>query len=120
MKSEDRGRITHVISYIHYYTIKNMRTLRLLFTFYRSFAFFSFLITFSCLSILYTWGISTVVVLFWFKMVTEFLIFYYINNFRKEYYYYHKNLGLSKRKMWISTIILDVFVFYIDDINFKF
>lgn len=90
-----------------------MRTLRLLFTFYKSFVFTSFIITLSCLSILYTWGSDTIVVLLWFKIFTTCLIFYYIHNFKKKDYSYYKNLGLSKIKLWISTIAFDVCIFLI-------
>lgn len=90
-----------------------MRTLGLLLTFYKSFAFTSLMITLSCLSIIYVWGLNTIVILFWFKIVTIGLISYYIHNFKKKDYYYYKNLGLSRITLWISTIVFDLCVFLI-------
>jgi hypothetical protein len=90
-----------------------MRAIRLVFTFYKLYAFASLVITLSCLSIIYTWGISTFAVLFWFKIITLGLIFYYIQNFKKDKFYYYKNLGLSKKQLWIWTFAFDFILFLI-------
>lgn len=93
-----------------------MRTLKLLFTFYKSFVFTSSIITLSSLSIVYVWGVDPLVLLIWFKAFTLGLIIYYINNFKKEYYYYYKNLGLSKIKLWVLTLSFDICLFLIGNI----
>lgn len=90
-----------------------MRTLRLLFTFYSAFSFASILITLSCLSILYAWGAETFFLLFWFKIITLGLIFYFIHNYKKDTYYYFKNLGLSKKQLWVSTLAFDILFFLV-------
>ncbi len=90
-----------------------MRTTRLVFTFYKSFAFSSLMITLSCLSIIYEWGISTFIVLFWFKIITLALVFYYIHNFKKDVFFYYKNLGLTKKHLWIPALTFDMFLFLI-------
>lgn len=88
-----------------------MRTLRLLFTFYTSYAIVSLLITCCCLIISFTYGIGTFTALFWFKIVTLGLIFYFINSYKRDEYYYYKNLGLHKRILWISTLSFDILLF---------
>ena len=88
-----------------------MRTLGLIINFYKSFAFASWMITLSSLVIIYTHGIHTFTVLFWFKIFTIGLIIYFINSFKANEFYYYKNLGISKLRLWISTISLDLILF---------
>lgn len=88
-----------------------MKTIRLIFTFYKSFAFVNSMITLACLSITYTWGIDTFVMLFWFKIITLGLILYYIHNYQKNIFYYYKNLGLTKKKLCIVTLSFDFTLF---------
>ncbi len=88
-----------------------MKSLRLLITFYKLFAVTSLIITLACLSIMYAHGIITFTVLFWFKMITLGLIFLYIHRFKPDAYYYYKNLGLTKKHLWISTLTFDMFLF---------
>lgn len=90
-----------------------MKTIRLLITFYKLFAFSSFVITLSCLIIIYSWGGETFTILFWLKVITLGLKFYYIENFKKDLFYYYKNLGLTKKTLWISTLTFDICVFLI-------
>ena len=90
-----------------------MRTLRLAFTFYKSYAYVSLLITLCCLMVSYTHGIKTFTALFWFKIITLGLILFFINSYKGDEYYYYKNLGLHKRVLWISTLSFDILVFII-------
>lgn len=88
-----------------------MRTLRLILSFYRSFAFLSMILTSACILIVYTNGISTFTVLFWFKIATLGLTFYSVNNYKKRELYYYKNLGISKWMLWIPTLTFDLILF---------
>jgi len=90
-----------------------MRAIRLIFTFYKSFAFASLMITLTCISIIYTWGIDTFTALFWFKIITLGLIFYFTNSFKKDEFYYYKNFGLTKMHLWAPTLIFDFILFLI-------
>jgi len=90
-----------------------MRTLRLILSFYRSFAFASITLTFACISIVYTNGIGAFTVVFWFKMATLGLIFYFINNYKKHELYYYKNLGVSRWMLWIPTLTFDFILFIV-------
>ncbi|MCF6356352.1 MAG: hypothetical protein L3J54_00975 [Draconibacterium sp.] len=90
-----------------------MKTIRLILTFYKSFAFLSFLITFACASIVYANGIGTLTVLIWFKIATLGLFYYYINSYKRNEMYYYKNLGISKLTLWLPILIFDFLFFLI-------
>ena len=62
---------------------------------------------------IYSNGIKTFQVLFWFKIFTLGLIFYYINSYKKKELYYYKNLGISKLKLWLPILIFDFLIFLI-------
>ena len=92
-----------------------MKTIRLIWTFYKSFAFFSFSATLTCLILLYGFGPKGIYIiqpLFWFKIFTLAIIVYAINIYKKNEFYYYKNLGISKLKLWISIITFD-FLFFL-------
>jgi len=90
-----------------------MKTINLLFSFYRTYALFSLLMTICCDYILYKWGINTLNTLVWFKVLTLSLAFLHIRNYKKYEMYYYLNLGLSKRVLWISTMAFDLILFFI-------
>ena len=90
-----------------------MRTLRAIYSFYSSFAFIGFLLTAVCLSTLYTTGIAMFTLLFWLKVGTMWLIFYFTDNNKRKEYYYYDNLGISKRTLWIPALVLDFMVFMV-------
>jgi hypothetical protein len=93
-----------------------MKTIRLILTFYKSFAFTSLLITFICLGLLYGFGakgIHMIQVLIWFKIFTLVATVYSVNVYKKNEFYYYKNLGLSKLTLWISVLTTDFLIFLI-------
>ncbi len=90
-----------------------MRNLRLLFSFYKLFAFVSGIITLACLSIGYSWGIEVFAPLFWFKVITLGLIYYYVNSYNKNIFFYFKNLGLSRRRLWVFAFVFDFGLFLV-------
>ena len=90
-----------------------MRFIRLIIDFYKSFALLSFLITLSSVIIVYANGYHAFTILFWFKIITVGLIFYYINDYKRAEFYYFKNLGLTKRILWTSTIFFDMTLYII-------
>lgn len=88
-----------------------MRTIRAILSFYSSFAFVGFLLTAACLTIVFTKGIATFKLLFWFKVGTMWIIFNFTNRNKKKEYYYYDNLGISKRTLWIPALSVDFTVF---------
>ncbi len=89
-----------------------IKRIKLIRTFYQSFLLASLLITASCLSLFYNYGLPIFTILFWFKIITLGISYYFINGYKqKEYYYYH-NLGISKSLLWASMLVFD-FAFFI-------
>jgi hypothetical protein len=89
-----------------------LRTVRLLFTFYRSYILASFVISASLLKVFWMYGYSSFFAIFWLKLLTYGVIYYFINTLKGKELYYYQNLGLSKRFLWAVTISFD-FVIYI-------
>jgi hypothetical protein len=92
-----------------------MRTIRLLFTFYKLYAATSIIISLACFYSIYKYelGISSFSAFFWFKIITLGLIYYYIHSYKNNEFYYYKNLGLTKKQLWISTLIFDFIIFLV-------
>ncbi|MCF8369508.1 MAG: hypothetical protein K9G76_10735 [Bacteroidales bacterium] len=88
-----------------------MAALRIILTFYKSFAIASLLISAACGSILLSAGLKSFVAIFWFKVLTSFLVYLYINTYKSSELYYYHNLGFSKRKLWVSSLLIDFLVF---------
>lgn len=63
--------------------------------------------------ITYTNESSVISTLFWFKVLTSGLFYYYVNTYKANEYYYYKNLGLSKLQLWISSITIDFIIFFV-------
>lgn len=85
--------------------------MRLLLNFYKSFAISSCLITIVCVVLLFLHGLEPFFTIFWFKVITEFIIIYIINFTKKPEFYFYKNLGLSKTKLWSLAMGLDGILF---------
>ncbi len=49
----------------------------------------------------------------WFKITTLIIIFLYINMYKNKELYYYKNLGTSKKQLWIQSISFDFVLFII-------
>ena len=88
-----------------------MRRLRAMLSFYSSFAFAGFLLTAACLGTLYSTGIVMFTLLFWLKVGTMWITYYFTDNLKQKEYYYYDNLGISKRTLWIPALVLDFVVF---------
>lgn len=93
------------------------KTARLLFSFYRSFVFASICIDTVCLVFFFKYGLSVFKILFWFKLSTMAMIFYFFKD-KKEFYYYF-NQGLSRGLMWAVTLSFD-FIVYIVSLIFLY
>lgn len=91
------------------------KTTSIIWTFYKSFILASTAITICCLYFFYQYGFGIFATLFWFKIITLGLIFYYINSYKSKEFYYYQNLGISKTLLWITTFIFDfsLFIFLI-------
>ena len=98
-----------------------MRLVRSLFSFYLGFLPAGWSLTLICLftfHIFYpSYGWSTFIYLFWFKITTLGLTWSMMDRYKKHVYYYYFNLGLSKTLLWTVTLGLDfglyIFLFII-------
>jgi len=91
--------------------MKILKIISLVWTFYRSFIFASLLITASCIGLFWEYGLSIFAILFWFKVATLGVTYYFINSYKYREYYYFQNLGISKTLLWAATISFDLFLF---------
>jgi hypothetical protein len=97
-----------------------MRTLRAILSFYSSFAFAGFLLTAACLGTLYTTGIAMFTFLFWIKVGTMWIIYYFVDHHKRKEYYYYDNLGISKSTLWIPAMAFDFLLFIVSTIILMF
>jgi hypothetical protein len=93
--------------------MKLLKKLQLIWTFYKGFVLVSTLITACCLYLFWQNGFGIFVVLFWFKIITLGLIYYFINAYKKKEFYYYQNLGISKLLLWTTTLVFDFVLFII-------
>ena len=98
-----------------------VKTIKLIWTFYKSFLLASSVITACCVSLFWKYGFSIFFELFWFKTATLGLTFYFINGYKNKEYYYYQNLGVSRGLLWTTTLIFDfsLFIFLISQ-TFRF
>ena len=102
--------------------MRPLRTLRLIWTFYKSFYLISILLTICCLVFFREFGLGVFTTLIWFKIATLGLTFYFIHSYKDKEYYYYQNLGISKRLLWITTLSFDFALFIlliIENYQFK-
>jgi len=85
--------------------------LQLYLAFYKSIAFVNISISVGALSVVYIYGISPFLYLFWFKIFTLFVILYANNTYKSKEYFYFLNLGVSKKNLWISSALIDIVIF---------
>jgi hypothetical protein len=87
------------------------KIIRLLITFYKNFFFFNSLITLACLILFREYGSPILGVLFWLKLSTLGLTYYFIRSYKSKEFYYYQNLGVSKTLLWTFTLGLDFCLF---------
>jgi len=89
------------------------KTVKLVFTFYRSFFIATTAITACCVWVICKNGISAFSILFWFKIATLLLTCYFVKNYKVKEVYYYQNLGISKVVLWSCVIALDFALFIV-------
>jgi hypothetical protein len=88
-----------------------MKTLRLVLLFYKYFAFFSLLITGISVWLVNTNGWAAFSAVFWMKITTTGLIFWVVSGIKEKEFYYFQNLGLSRMRLWLYALGLDLGIF---------
>ena len=89
-----------------------LKTARLILTFYKSLFLATSLITIACVYLFWKYGISTFATLFWFKIATLMLVYFFIRSVKEKEFYYYQNLGVSKIILWTSVLTLDFLIFF--------
>ena len=89
------------------------KVIHLIWIFYKNFIIVSLLIQAVCLALFWKYGYSIFFGLFWFKIITSALIYYFINTYKKNEYYYYFNLGVTKFQLWTTCLIMDFALFII-------
>lgn len=90
-----------------------LKTTRLILTFYSSFCVAAIVLTAAGGALFYKYKIEMFSIVFWFKVATNALIWYCVNNFKANEFYYYQNLGISKKWLWILTLSLDFLLFFL-------
>lgn len=88
-----------------------IRYIRLTFTFYNTYSISSIVISLLSAGILRIGGMSFLVIVFWFKLISMGFIRIFINSYRKNEYFYYQNLGLSKTALWTGSFVFDFVLF---------
>ena len=88
-----------------------LKIARLIGSFYKSFSFFSLLMTACCVILFWEYHFNIFAILFWLKVATGGITFIYINGYKSNEYYYYQNLGVSKTKLWSGSLIFDFSIF---------
>lgn len=93
--------------------LKYFRKLLLLFHFYRNFLLASLLIDLCCIAVVWQYGLVTFFGLFWLKMASLALIYFFVNSYKSNEFYYYFNLGLTRLSLWVPVILFDLLFFLI-------
>jgi hypothetical protein len=94
-----------------------MKKIRLLITFYLSFALVTLLFTAAGGITLYKAGSFTAAPakllpgIIWIKVISSAIVICYINNYQQKQFFYFQNLRLSKLFLWSYTIGFDLLLF---------
>jgi hypothetical protein len=83
------------------------KQIRRIFTFYRNHFLIGIVISLLCLWVLISNGLIAFQGCFWLKLVSYGIVYYFINQLRKNEYHYYNNLGLKKSVLWVTTLSID-------------
>ena len=97
--------------YLFETTMRTLRTIRLIWTFYKGFLFASLIITACCLYYFWLYGFSVFTAIFWLKTISLATTSFFMNAYKVREFYYYQNAGISKLLLWISVICFDMAVF---------
>ena len=90
---------------------KIVKIIRSVNTFYKNFFILSFVITLICLAVIAKSQFSLFSYMFWFKLGTNGMIYYFISDYKYKEFYYFQNLGVSRTLLWTSTAVIDAMFF---------
>jgi hypothetical protein len=85
-----------------------LKKLQAIALFYKSFCLVSLLMTAICLFLFWESGYHIYAVLLWLKLSSVFCIYRFIDTYKSKEFYYYRNLGISKRVLWIVSLSFDL------------
>ena len=85
--------------------------LKLIAGFYKNFFFASWLISLTCAYLLMEIGVPALFYLFWFRVITWGLIYYYVRDYKKRDFYFYDNLGIGRRTLWSASMLCEALLF---------
>ena len=91
--------------------MRYLKTIRIIFTFYKTYLLASVLVTVACLGLFWEYGMPIFAAIFWLKLVSLAIIFWFINSYKNKEYYYYQNLGISRVLLWGTTLLFDIALF---------
>jgi hypothetical protein len=91
--------------------MKYLKTTKLIWTFYKSFLLLSLIITAFCIKVFWMFEFRSFFGIFWCKVITLGITYYFINANKSKEYYYYQNLGITKAMLWTTTIAFDFILF---------
>ncbi len=100
-----------LIELIRIWKPKIFKIIRSVNTFYKNFFILSFFITLICLAVIAKSQFSFFSYMFWFKLGTNAMIYYFISDYKHKEFYYFQNLGVSRTLLWTSTAVIDATFF---------
>ena len=93
--------------------MKLISTIRIIFTFYKSFFLLNMVTTLVCLFLFWEYGWSIFFQLLMLKTIVLGLSCYFIKTYKKKEFIYYNNLGLPEILLWASTLSFDLIVYFL-------
>lgn len=91
--------------------MRSLKIIRLLWTFYENFLLLSAIVTLFCVRLFAAHGFDIFFGIFWCKLLTLALTYYFVDINKKNEYYYYQNLGIAKTLLWSATLSFDFLLF---------
>lgn len=91
-------------------TIINPGAFKKIVRFYLSFAPAPLLVTLTSAYLYYKSGSETLVSLIWLKLLTDFIIWFFVKTMSEKKLYYYYNLNISRAKLWLTAFLVDLLV----------
>ncbi|MEZ4722094.1 MAG: hypothetical protein R2813_09495 [Flavobacteriales bacterium] len=80
--------------------------------FYRQHAAASLCITMGCAYVVYSTAGGLLSMMLAVKLLSAWIILYFLKEFRPNSMFFYNNLGFSQRAVWIASLVVDLILFY--------
>ena len=84
-----------------------------IFYFYRSFSLPGIVFSVVCCWLFWKYGVSMLPVLVLFKLVTDFITGYFINQAKRRQFFYYYNQHISRGYLWSIAFLIDLLIFLV-------